>query len=116
MQTRRFLAAVIASVFAAPLLFAASMSSTSKSLQFYGTLSNVSSDSNSITVHNKKKNADATFKFNDQTRVTRAKQSIAPTELKVGESLVVYYVSENDIARAKRISVRNNTFKKKQSQ
>lgn len=98
-------------VFASSLSFAAS--ADSKSLQFYGTLTNMASDQKSITVHNKRKNADSTFQVTDETRVTRNKQSISPRELKIGESLVVYYVSENDLARAKRISVRENNFKKK---
>ncbi len=115
MQKYRLITIVGALAFAAQLSFASTKSS-GKSLQFFGTITNVNAEQNNITVHNKKKNADTTFQLSDETRITRNKASISPHELKVGESLAVYYVSENDIARAQRISVRTNNFKKKQTQ
>jgi hypothetical protein len=117
MHTRRFLA-VTAGLFAlaAQITFAAPKSNGPKSLQFFGKLTTVNAADHSITVHNKKNNQDGMFQLSDDTRVTENKQSISPKELKVGQSLVVYYVSENDIAQARRISVRTPFGKKKAEQ
>jgi hypothetical protein len=116
MPKRRFIVVTCALLaLTASASFAASKSSDAESsLRFYGKITNVNASEGSLTVHNKRKNENATFKLGDDTRVTENKQSISPNELKVGQSLVVYYVSENDISRARRISVRNPNFKKKE--
>ena len=106
MQTRRLIAVAGGLLSLAHLAFAAPKS-TDSSLRFYGKITNVNTADNNITVHNKKSNKNETFKLADDTHITENKQSISPKELKVGQSLVVYYVSENDISRARRISVRN---------
>ena len=106
MYTRRFIAAGALLALAAQLSFAGPKSGRPAPLRFYGKITNVTNDQSSITVHNQKKNEDGTFQLSDETRITENKQSVSPQELKVGQSLVVYYVSENNIARAKRIAVR----------
>ena len=107
MDTRRFLSLACGVVaLAAQTSFAAPKSDTTKSSRFYGKLTSV--NERNITVHNAKKNEDGTFQMSEDTRITKNKQDISPKELKMGESLVVYYVSENDIARARRISVRSS--------
>lgn len=81
--------------------------------RFYGKITAIDHSQKNVTVHNKKQKIDAKFQWSDQTTVVSNKKPIPVTELKVGQSLMVAYITENDLNRAKRISVRQ-PFKKAQ--
>jgi hypothetical protein len=81
--------------------------------RFYGKITSIDPSQKSLTVRNKKKNMDSRFQWTDQTTFTNDRKSIAPSELKVGESLIVSYVTENDLNKAKKITVKH-PFKKRQ--
>ena len=79
--------------------------------RFYGKITAIDHAQKSVTVHNNKQNMDARFRWSDQTTVISDRKAIQPTELKVGQSLMVSYVTENDLNKAQRITVRH-PFKK----
>ncbi len=79
--------------------------------RFYGKITAVDHSQKSVTVHNKKQDQDARFQWDDKTTVISEKKSIQPAELKVGQSLMVSYITENNLNKAQRISVRR-PFKK----
>lgn len=79
--------------------------------RFYGKITSVDASQHAVTVHNAKQKVDATFKWDETTSLTSNKKSIAPSELKVGQSLIVSYVTQDDVNRAMKITVRT-PFKK----
>lgn len=83
--------------------------------RFYGKITAINAAQKNFTVHNGKRDADETFQWDDKTGVTANKKSIAPAELKVGQFLMVSYVTENDRNKAEKISVRT-PFKKSADQ
>ena len=74
--------------------------------RFYGKIVSVDQNQRNLIVHNAKQKVDATFRWDEKTGMTQNKKAIPPTELKVGQSLVVSYVTQNDINRAMKITVR----------
>lgn len=86
---------------------------TAPNQRFYGKITSIDHNQKNVTVHNSKQDKDTRFQWNEQTTVISDRQPIAPTELKVGQSLMVSYITENDLNKAKRISVRR-PFKKAQ--
>jgi hypothetical protein len=80
--------------------------------RFYGKVVSVDAAKHALTVHNAKQKVEATFKWDDSTGVMSNKKSIAPSDLKVGQSLIVSYVTQEDVNRATKITVRS-PFKKK---
>lgn len=80
--------------------------------KFYGKITSIDHAQKNLTAHNARRQVDADFKWDDQTGLTFNKKPIAPTELKVGQSLMISYISENDLNKATRIMVRT-PFKKK---
>lgn len=82
--------------------------------RFYGKITAIDHGQKSIVVHNKKQQSDARFVWNDQTKLIDKKKAIEPTQLQVGQSLIVSYVTENDLNKAKKITV-THPFKKKAS-
>src|SRR5687767_7843199 len=82
--------------------------------KFYGKIVGVNVEGQSLTVHNKKNKLDAAFKWDEETEITLQKKPVRPAELKVGQSLIVAYVMENNGYKAKRITVRPATSRKKQ--
>ena len=81
--------------------------------RFYGKITAIDHNQRNLTVHNKKQKMDAQFQWNQQTAMVFNKKAIPATELKVGQSLIVSYVTENDLNQAKKITVRT-PFKKAQ--
>lgn len=79
--------------------------------RFYGKITSIDQSQKQITVHNTRQQVDQNFQWDDQTGVMFNKKSITPTELKIGQSLMVSYVTENDLNKARRIMVRT-PFKK----
>lgn len=79
--------------------------------KYYGKITSIDHSQKNVTVHNTKQKSDANFKWDEKTGMTSNKKAIAPTELKVGQSLIVSYVTENDLNKAKKITVRT-PFKK----
>ncbi len=83
--------------------------------RFYGKIAAIDVAKKNLTVRNKKQQLDAHFQWNDQTTVLSDSKEVKPTELKIGQSLIVSYVTENDINKAQRITV-THPFKKKSQQ
>ena len=83
--------------------------------RFYGKILTIHPESKRITVFNKKKNAEAQFVWNSETKITKQKRDITATELAAGDNLVVSYGEAGGQKVASKISVRNYTFKKKQT-
>lgn len=81
--------------------------------RFYGKITGIDHNKQSVTVHNAKQNTDARFNWSDQTTIISDRKPIPATELKVGQSLVITYVTVNDLNHAKHINVRH-PFKKSQ--
>lgn len=79
--------------------------------RFYGKVVSVDQSQRSLTVHNTKQKVDATFRWDEKTGMTSNKKAIPPSDLKVGQSLIVSYVTRNDENRATKITVRT-PFKK----
>ena len=67
----------------------------------------------SLTVHNNRQEIDSKFQWDAQTGMSFNKKPISAGDLKVGQFLMVSYVSENNVNKAQRISVRT-PFKKSQ--
>jgi hypothetical protein len=82
--------------------------------RFYGKITSINHNQKEFTVHNNKKNADATFQWDEATQVSMNKKSMATSELKVGQFLMVSFVSDNNLNKAQKVSVRT-PFKKSQS-
>jgi len=80
--------------------------------RFYGKIVSVDQARHSVIVHNAKQKADATFRWDEKTGMMFDDKAIAPADLKVGQSLIVSYVTQDDINRATKITVRT-PFKKK---
>ncbi len=83
--------------------------------KFYGKIAAVDAGRKSVTVHNKKKQQDINFNWNDQTQVRRQKLPIQASALEVGHYVRVDYIQENNQFQAKEIVVRPAPFKKKDS-
>jgi hypothetical protein len=81
--------------------------------KFYGKISAVNQAQKNVTVHNAKQNVDSQFQWDNDTSVKMNKKAIAPTELTVGQSVYVAFVTENDKKKATYIGVRT-PFKKAQ--
>ena len=81
--------------------------------RFYGKIVSIDQSAKNLTVHNNRQQLDTTFKWDEQTGVSFNKKPISASELKVGQFLMVSYVMENDVNKAKRISVRT-PFQKSQ--
>lgn len=81
--------------------------------KFYGKITAIDLTQRHLTVHNARQKTDAQFKWDEKTGMKSQKKMIPPTELKVGQSLYVSYVMENDVKKATYISVRT-PFKKAQ--
>ena len=101
----------LACLVTAPLLSAAPSSDGSSAERFYGKITAVDHGQKSVIVHNKKQKADARFRWSDETKIISEKKAVAPSELKVGQSLMVSYITENDLNKAQRITIRR-PFKK----
>lgn len=101
----------LACLAASPLIAVEKTAATGE--RFYGKITAVDHAQKSVTVHNKKQDIDARFTWDDKTSVISEKKSVQPTELKVGQSLMVSYITENNLNKAQRISVRR-PFKKAQ--
>ena len=84
--------------------------------RFYGKITSIDHAKKSLVVHNKKQQLDTKFNWDNQTNVTMNKQAISPEQLLVGQSLMVSYISENDLNRAQKISVRTPFKKSAQNQ
>lgn len=80
--------------------------------RFYGKIISVDASAHALTVHNAKEKSDATFRWDEKTGMTFNDKTIAPSDLKIGQSLIVSYVTQDDINRATKITVRT-PFKKK---
>lgn len=104
--------ACLISLLSGPLK-AAETSDKSGGDRFYGKITAIDYSQKNVTVHNKKKNMDERFQWSEQTKVTSNKKSIPVTELKIGQSLAVAYITENDLNKANKITVRQ-PFKKSQ--
>ena len=77
--------------------------------RFYGKITSVDREHHQLTVHNAKQKVDASFQWDDKTSVTQNKQATSASELKVGQSLIVSYLADDDadgVRRATRIAVR----------
>lgn len=83
--------------------------------RFYGKITSVDREHHQLTVHNAKQKTDASFQWDDKTSVTQNKQPTSVSDLKVGQSLIVSYLTEDDVNRATRISVRT-PFKRASAQ
>ncbi|MCG3205891.1 MAG: hypothetical protein KCHDKBKB_02614 [Elusimicrobia bacterium] len=81
--------------------------------RFYGKITAIDHNQKNLTVHNTKQKMDARFEWSDQTAFISKKKPISVTELKVGQSLIVGYVTENNTHLAQRVTLRE-PFKKNQ--
>ena len=79
--------------------------------RFYGKIVSVDPSQHNLTVHNYKKKSDVTFRWDDKTGMTFNNRAIAATDLKVGQSLMISFVTRDDVNQATKISVRT-PFKK----
>ncbi len=76
--------------------------------RFYGKIVSVDQAQHNLIVHNAKQKSDATFRWDGKTDM--------PTDLKVGQSLIVSYVTQDDVNRATKITVRTPFRKKSAAQ
>jgi hypothetical protein len=81
--------------------------------RFYGKIVSIDPSQRFLTVHNNRQKQDAMFQWDGETGITLNREPIKPSDLKIGQSLIVSYVAENDVNKAKRITVRT-PFKKSQ--
>lgn len=82
--------------------------------RFWGKVTSLDTAKKAITLHNRKKNVDERFNWNEQTEFVAKKQQIQPTELKDGQVLMVSYEKAGEVNMAKRVVVMN-PFKKNKS-
>jgi hypothetical protein len=96
------------SLFAVTILAAGAFAekTAGSATRFYGKIVSVDQAQRSLTVHNAKQKADATFRWDDKTGMTSNKKPIPASELKVGQSLIVSYVAQDDVNHAMKITVR----------
>lgn len=104
---------LLISLFAVTILAGGAVAEKSSEPQsrFYGKIVSVDAAQHNMTVHNYKKKADVKFRWDDATPVTFNNRSIAASELKVGQSLMISYVTKDDTNQATKIAVRT-PFKK----
>lgn len=81
--------------------------------KFYGKITKVDMDRKMVSVYNKKRDTESSFLWDHSTSFINQKKPIQPGELRIGQSLIVSYVMNNDINKATRITVRPTPFKKK---
>jgi acyl CoA:acetate/3-ketoacid CoA transferase alpha subunit len=83
--------------------------------RFFGKITAIDVQSKTVTVHNQKNKKDRVFNWNDETAITLRKQPMQPSELAVGQSLIVSYKKEGEGYVARKITVREPTsFAKKE--
>jgi hypothetical protein len=91
---------------AAVLAAGAAVAGQAGGQRFYGKITAVDREHHQLTVHNAKQKTDASFQWDDKTSVTQNKQATSASDLKVGQSLIVSYLTQDDVNRATRIAVR----------
>ena len=74
--------------------------------KFYGKITSVDVNQRTLTVHNKKRKADATFSWTDETKMTQKKQAVPASNLQVGRSLIVHYADVGGRKVARKITIR----------
>jgi hypothetical protein len=84
--------------------------------KFYGKITAIDTAGKSLSVHNKTRNADATFAWTDKTEFISSKQPISASQLKAGDFLVVSFRDVSGIKEAQKVVLRANFGKKKGSE
>ena len=109
---------LLVSLFAVTVLAGGAFAEKSAEPQsrFYGKIVSVDSSQRNLTVHNFKQKSDLTFRWDDKTGMTFNNRAIAATDLKVGQSLMISYVTRDDVNQATKISVRTPFKKSAKSQ
>ncbi len=103
---KKICVSILALVFlSVPLIQGAEKKSESLD-KFYGKITNINPETKSLTVHNQKRKQDADFRWDESTKILMKKNSVQANQLSVGQSLIVGYVVDADVNRAKRITVR----------
>lgn len=98
-----------------PLGFGHAAESKASSQKFYGKITALNAPGKSLTVLNKSRKQEATFAWDEQTLISKDKNSVQPSILEVGQYLSVAYNEEGDSKKATKITIRNAPFKKKQA-
>jgi len=74
--------------------------------KFYGKIIGINLQRNTLTVKNKKRKVEETFKWDKSTRIMFKKKQVKETVFEEGQNLIVYFDGENPKAAAKRITIR----------
>lgn len=99
---------IIAPLFGVVMLLSGVASAEGKpaSQRFYGKVVSVDAARRNVAVHNTRQKLDASFQWDEKTRVIQNKKPVSASDLKVGQSLVVSYIADANVNRATRITVR----------
>ena len=108
---------ILAPLFCAALLAAGGLAASTSPVRprFYGKIVSIDQAKRSLVAHNARQGNDETFQWDGDTGVTFQKTPMKASELKVGQSLAIWYEKNDDGNRATRIMVRT-PFKKSAAQ
>ncbi|MCB4757418.1 MAG: hypothetical protein LHV69_10390 [Elusimicrobia bacterium] len=85
--------------------------------KFYGRVSAVEPAAQTLVATNKKHQLEESFTWDERTKMTYKQKPILPSELKVGQYVVISYILEQNQNKAKKIVLRDPpSFLKKSAQ